>query len=102
MNFAGGKRTITSLCPTIGKTYAVLYSGHCPNQLRNPYGKELNISFIGPKPYISYNPMGEVILKLQIFLQKNLDSFQNLCQREAMILSGVMFQHMVCCIGCAE
>ena len=58
LNFAGGKRTITSLCPAIGKTHAVLYSGYCPDQLRNPHGKEFNISFIGPKPYISYDPIG--------------------------------------------
>ena len=70
LNFAGGERTITSLCPTIGKTHAVIYSGHCPDELRNPHGKELNISFIGPKPYISYNPMGGSDFKIVNILAK--------------------------------
>ena len=56
--FADGKAANTSLCPTLGKTHAVPYIGPCPKHLVNPYGKELKISFIGTKPYISYNPVG--------------------------------------------
>ena len=48
----------TSLCPTLGKTNAEPYSGQCPKHLQSPYGKELRISFIGSKPYISYDPVG--------------------------------------------
>ena len=70
LNFSEGKRTITSLCPTLGRTHADLYSGHCPNQLRNPGGKEFNISFIGAKPYISYNPIGGSDLKIANILAK--------------------------------
>ena len=58
MSFADGKVANTSLCPTLGKNHAVPYIGPCPKHLGNPYGKELKISFIGGKPYISYNPVG--------------------------------------------
>ena len=48
----------TSLCPTLGKMYAQEHSGACPHHLQEPYGKTLNISFIGTPPYIIYNPLG--------------------------------------------
>ena len=48
----------TSLCPTLGKTYAQVYPGVCPLPLQEPFGKELNISFFGFSPFITYNPVG--------------------------------------------
>ena len=48
----------TSLCPTLGKMYAQVYPGVCPLHLQEPFGKKLNISFIGPTPFITYNPVG--------------------------------------------
>ena len=38
--------------------YAQEHSGACPHHLQEPYGKILNISFIGAPPYIIYNPLG--------------------------------------------
>ena len=47
-----------SLCPVLGKKYAILYNGSCPKHLQQPYQKELPISFIGLPPYIKYSPFG--------------------------------------------
>ena len=58
MFFTDRKVVNTSLCPTLGKTNAELYSGQCPKHLQSTHGKDLKISFIGIKPYISYNPAG--------------------------------------------
>lgn len=55
---AMGSWIYTSLCPTLGKMYAQEHSGACPHHLQEPYGKILNISFIGTPPYIVYNPLG--------------------------------------------
>ena len=49
---------MTSLCPSLGKQYAQKYKGECPAHLNHPYGKTINISFIGISPYVSYNPIG--------------------------------------------
>ena len=38
--------------------YAQEYSGLCPWHFQEPFGKTLNISFIGPPPLITYNPIG--------------------------------------------
>ena len=53
-----GSWVSTSLCPTLGKMYAPEHSGACSRHLQEPYGKTLNISFIGTPPYITYNPLG--------------------------------------------
>ena len=42
----------------LGEMYAQEYSGLCPWHFQEPYGKKLNISFIGLPPYITYNPIG--------------------------------------------
>ena len=49
---------ITSLCPVLGQTHGQMYKGKCPGHLVTPYGRELKISFVGTKPYISFNPIG--------------------------------------------
>ena len=49
---------MTSLCPTLGKVYAVEYEGICPLHLQEPFGKQLNIAFIGGPPFITYKPIG--------------------------------------------
>ena len=56
--FADGESEKTFLCPTLGKTHAVLHNRLCPKELENPQGKELKISFIGASPYITYSPVG--------------------------------------------
>ena len=56
--FADGSWVPTSLCPTLGKMYAELHVGVCPSHLQSPFGKTLNISFIGLPPYVNYNPIG--------------------------------------------
>ena len=56
--FADGESEATFLCPTLGKTHAVLRNRLCSKELENPYGKELKISFIGQSPFISYSPVG--------------------------------------------
>ena len=48
----GGK--MTSLCPTLGKKYALTYEGTCPVHLQQPANKVLPIFFIGMAPYIKY------------------------------------------------
>ena len=58
MCFTDRKVVNTSLCPTLGKTNAELYSEQCPKHLQSTHGKELKISFIGSEPYISYNTVG--------------------------------------------
>ena len=55
---ADGGWVSTSLCPTLGKIYAEQHVGACPSHLQSPYGKKLNISFIGLPPYVNYNPVG--------------------------------------------
>ena len=53
-----GEQIVTSLCPTLGKRYAQTYEGLCPKSIKDPAGKTLRISFIGPPPHITYNPIG--------------------------------------------
>ena len=55
---ADGNWVLTSLCPTLGKMYAQEYMGVCPLHFQEPFGKTVNISFIGISPYITYNPIG--------------------------------------------
>ena len=53
-----GNWVLTSLCPSLGKMYAQEHFGVCPPHLQEPFGKTLNISFIGFTPYVTYNPIG--------------------------------------------
>ena len=53
-----GGQFITSLCPVLGRRYAQVFNGECPVNIQSPHGKLLNISFIGPEPFITYNPVG--------------------------------------------
>ena len=53
-----GSWGLTSLCPTLGKMNAQEHIGVCPLHLQEPFGKTLNISFIGAPPFITYNPIG--------------------------------------------
>ena len=45
---------MTSLCPTLGKKYALIHEGTCPVHLQKPADKVLPICFIGIAPYIKY------------------------------------------------
>ena len=45
---------MVSLCPTLGKKYALIHSGICPVHLQQPANKVLTIFFIGPPPFIKY------------------------------------------------
>ena len=51
-SFIGGQ--ITSLCPALGKKYALIYQGTCPVHLQEPANKELQIFYIGMDPFIQY------------------------------------------------
>ena len=42
----------------LGKTNAQSYRGQCPKHFQKPYGRKLNVSFIGTGPYIKYKPLG--------------------------------------------
>ena len=42
----------------LGKEHAQIFYGLCPRHVQSPYGKELKISFIGPEPFVTYNPIG--------------------------------------------
>ena len=41
----------------LGQKNAVSYHGQCPKHFQKPYGKTLNVSFIGTGPYIIYKPL---------------------------------------------
>ena len=57
-SIADGSWISTSLCPTLGKMHVEQHAGACPHHLQSPYGKMLNISFIGVPPHVNYNPIG--------------------------------------------
>ena len=42
----------------MGQRYAQIYDGLCPEDAQNPVGKSIQISFIGPPPHITYQPIG--------------------------------------------
>ena len=43
-----------SLCPALGKKYALIYPGTCPDHLQKPADKVLSIFFSGVDPFIKY------------------------------------------------
>ena len=49
---------ITSLCPVLGTMHAQMYHGMCPLHLQSPFEKEIQVSFIGGRPFITYDPIG--------------------------------------------
>ena len=49
---------ISSLCPVLGKTHAQVYNAICPCDTESPLQKEIKVSFYGPRPYITYIPVG--------------------------------------------
>lgn len=49
---------ILSLCPVIGKMHAQVFIGMCPPHTESPRHKDINVSFYGPRPYITYTPVG--------------------------------------------
>ena len=55
--FSAGQ-LITSLCPILGETHAQIFHGMCPRNAQSLQGKELKVSFIGPEPFVTYNPVG--------------------------------------------
>ena len=55
----------------MGKRYAQIFDRACPKDLQNPHGKELNVSFIGTPPFITYKPVGgSDFLLIQLLAQK--------------------------------
>ena len=42
----------------MGQRYAQFHDGMCPIDAQKPAGKSLQISFIGPSPHITYDPIG--------------------------------------------
>ena len=42
----------------MGQRFAQFHNGLCPKDAQNPAGKSLQISFIGPIPHITYDPIG--------------------------------------------
>ena len=62
-----GENVQYSLCPVLGKMRAQLVKGVCPRHLQSPFGKQIKVSFIGPRPFVNYNPIGGsdfIIMKL--------------------------------------
>ena len=47
-----------SLCPALGKVKAKFVEGMCPGYLHSLFGKQIKVSFIGPRPFVTYNPIG--------------------------------------------
>ena len=65
------RHIVASLCPVVGKRWAQIVNGACPKEAQNPNGKELNISFIGPPPLITYKPVGgSEFLLMRLLAQK--------------------------------
>ena len=55
---AGNGEKTTYLCPTLGNTNAQLHRVRCPSSLQDPFGKQLQISYIGFVPFIKHDPFG--------------------------------------------
>ena len=53
-----GTEVKTSFCPELGKQNAEEYDGFCPLHVQEPFGKTLNVSFIGAPPFVIYRPLG--------------------------------------------
>ena len=47
-----------SLCPVLGKVKAQFVKGVCPGHLQSLFGKQIKVSFIGTRPFVTYNPIG--------------------------------------------
>ena len=58
MLYLSDGQLLTTLCPILGETHAQIFYEPCPRHAQSPRGKELKISFIGPEPFITYNPIG--------------------------------------------
>ena len=56
----------------MGKKKAEEYSGLCPSHVQEPFGKTLHVSFIGPQPYVIYNPLGGCDFVITKLLAKKL------------------------------
>ena len=61
-----------SLCPALGKMRAQIVKGVCPKHLQSPFGKQIKVSFIGPRPFIIYNPIGGSDFQVIKLLAKKL------------------------------
>ena len=60
------------LCPVLGKMFPEVRAGLCPKTLQHPAGKRIPISFIGPQPYIKWEPTigGSEFLVIKMLAQK--------------------------------
>ena len=56
----------------MGKRWAQIVNCACPKHSQIPHGKELNISFIGPPPFITYKPIigGSEFLLMKLLAHK--------------------------------
>ena len=72
--------------------------GECKKQTNGLYGKTLNVSFFGPEPFITYNPVGGsdfLIVKLmskQLKFTPNFiseESFDKMVYRVSFLISSV-------------
>ena len=66
-----GTEVRTSFCPELGKINAEEYKGFCPLHMQEPFGKTLNVSFIGFPTFVIYNPLrGTEFIFTQILAKK--------------------------------
>ena len=66
-----GNWVLTSLCPTLGQMNPQQHKGVCPLHFQEPFGKTLNISFVGIAPFITYNPVrGSEFMVMKILAKK--------------------------------
>ena len=88
---------MTSLCPILGKRYAQIFNRDCPKGLQNPHGKELNISFIGHTPFITYKPAGGSDFLLVQLLAEKFRFIPKFVQEKAkdMVQSNLTYYGMV-------
>ena len=104
MVYITGEHTFTSLCPTLGERYAQIHDGKCPLEAKKPAGKSLQISFIGPNPHITYDPIGGsdfLIIDLLVKKLKFLPKFVPEQSFDIVNLNGMTFG-MVHAVGNSE
>ena len=85
---------ITSLCPILGETHAQIFLRMCPRHEQSPQGKALKVSFIGPEPFVTYNPVGGsdfLVIKLLAKKFGFLPKFVPELSMDAVISNGTLY-----------
>ena len=76
-----------------------MYNGICPVHLQSPFEKELQVSFIGGRPFITYDPIGGSAFTVTRLFAKNMDSSPYSYQQGLLMWQDLMEQHLECYTG---